>query len=142
MAEKFKASTRIKRGTWKEKDDRAEGDDYVEVGDPVKKSDFEDWDDLVAAKAVLPEEEFDRVHPELVLGVNQASGTPSNLLQVEGTQLQVNLPEPTPDDKKAAEPPAPRNPADPPKVEGAVEPGSGEDSHGQDVDLPEDDENK
>jgi hypothetical protein len=132
----YKASTRIKVSSRKEDD----GEQYVEVGETVTKTQFkDDWDDLVLAKAVVEDEEFDRIHPELVEGVNQASGMPSNLEQITGTKLQVNPPEDTPDDKKAATAPEPRNPADVLPVKGAVEPGSGEDSHGQTVkekDLP------
>jgi hypothetical protein len=132
----YKASTRIKVNSEPVDGENPLGvkvGEYVEVGDDVSEGDFDDWDDLVAAKAVVEDDEFDRIHPELVLGSNQPMGTPSNLAQIEGTKLQVNLPDP---DKAEEAPtaPGPYNPADPVRVDGAVDPGSGEDSHGQDVD--------
>jgi len=107
--------------------------EYIEVGEDVSEGDFEEdeWTELVAAKAVLEDEEYERVRPELKLGVNQPHGTPSNMEQITGSQLQVNLPDPEEVDEEP--PPPPFNPADPPKVEGAVDPGDGSDSHGQNV---------
>ena len=113
---------------------------YIERGEDVSESDVDDFDALIEAGAVMEDEQFDATFPEQVLGVNQASGTPSNLEQVEGTELQVNPPEDTPDDQKPPEFPTPANPADPPKVDGAVNPGDGSDSHGQDVDEEDDDD--
>lgn len=113
MAETYLAATRIKTGA-------KEDEEYVEVGDKVTKSQFDDWDDLVAARAVVTKDEYEVLFPERVEGVNQAWGTPSNLAEVEGSELQVNLPE---EGEGAPEPPPAHNPADPPQVDGAVNPG-------------------
>jgi hypothetical protein len=107
----FKAATRIKAG-----DDKSSVE-YYERGEDVSKSDFEsdEWDELVAAKAVMDSKEFDVTFPEHTDPVNQASGTPSNLEQVEGTTLQAAQPKPGDPDYKPDEAAA-ANPADPPKV--------------------------
>src|SRR4051794_12804456 len=125
----MKASTRIKVSGQK----TDEGEQYIEVGEEVDESDFsdKDWADLVLARSVVPDEEFDVIHPEVVLGQNQAFGTPSNLAQIEGTTLQVNSPE-VDEETGGVAPGAvvePRNPADPVRVEGAVDPGDGSDAN-------------
>jgi hypothetical protein len=107
----YKAVSRIKTG-----DDKSDVE-YIERGETVKKGDFsdEEWDDLVAAKAVMEDKDYALAFPEVTGARNQASGTPSNLEQVEGTSLQVNPPPEGP----AEEEPTTLNPADPPKVDDA-----------------------
>jgi hypothetical protein len=117
----YKAVTRIKVGTWKENEEgEPRTDSYIEVGEEVSEGDFDEdqWDELVAAKAVVDEEEYDRIRPELVEGFNQPFGTPSNLFEIEGTELQANMPDPE-EAEEAPAPPPPMNPADPPYVEKA-----------------------
>jgi hypothetical protein len=124
----MKAASTIKFGS--KKDD--EGFQYIERGEDVSQDqlgvDDEEWEQLIADEVVMEDDKFDAVFPEESGDLVVASGTPSNLAQIEGTELQVNLPE-VPEEE--VEPPV--NPADPPHVDGAVDPGSGEDSHGQDV---------
>ena len=133
MAENYVANNPIKVSTRKDE----EGEGYVQPGDSVSEDDFteKDWADLLAAKAVVTEEEYDILHPGVNEGANQGMGTPSNLAQIEGTQLQMNPPE-NQDDPDTA--PAIRdelpNPANVVPVEGAATPGDGSDSVGQDVD--------
>jgi hypothetical protein len=110
----YKAATRIKSGS------KEDGFDFVERGDSVSEGDFDDWDDLVAAEAVVTDEEYDVRFPEHSAPNNQPSGTPSNLEQVEGTTLQAEGAE---DGPSSDEEPEVHNPADPPKVENA---GTGE----------------
>lgn len=107
----YKAVSRIKTG-----DDKSDVE-YIERGEAVKKGDFsdEEWDDLVAAKAVMEDKDYDLAFPAVAGARNQASGTPSNLETVEGTSLQVNLPPEGP----VEEEPTALNPADPPKVDDA-----------------------
>lgn len=107
----YKAAARLK----------VDDSEYVERGESVSEGDFDKWDTLVASKTVVTDEQYAQMFPEVQQGANQASGTPSNLEQIEGTKLQVNLPE------EGDEVPATRvpeaNPADPPHVEGATDPG-------------------
>jgi hypothetical protein len=107
----YKAATQIRGGE--------KGNVFIfERGEAVKKSDFdseEEWDALVAAKAVMADADYALAFPEQKAAVNQAAGTPSNLEQVEGTTLQAAEQEEGP----VQEPEKVLNPADPPKVEKA-----------------------
>jgi hypothetical protein len=135
----YVANTQIKVGSFKTDDD--EGEHYIQVGEDVSEGDFseKDWDDLVQAQAVVTQEVFDILHQGTNEGANQPAGTPSNLEQIEGTDLQMNPPEDQLDPEAA--PPvrdAPPNPANVIPVEGAPTPGDGSDSAGQDSASSED----
>jgi hypothetical protein len=136
----YVANTQIKVGTRKEED----GENYIQPGESVSEGDFtdKDWDDLLQARAVVTQDVYDLLHQGTNEGANQAAGTPSNLEQIEGTELQMNPPPPAEDDSEV--PPlrdAPPNPADVIHVEGAPTPGDGSDSAGQDFEPDEDPEN-
>lgn len=82
----------------------------------------ENFDALVAAKSVVSADEFKTLFPEQDGEVIDATGTPSNLREVEGTKLQANMPK----DEGAknggpdgSDNPTPPNPANPPEVKGA-----------------------
>lgn len=97
-------------------------DEVFEHGDPVTASKVGGEDNfkaLVAAKSVVSDEEFEQVYPAAERGVNDPSGTPSNLQVVEGTKLQANMPK-AGDEQPAEKPKASSpNPANPPAVKGA-----------------------
>src|SRR5690348_16401947 len=101
-------------------------DEVYEHGDTVSESKVGGKDNfkaLVASGALVTDEEFDRLYPSDEEGeVIDASGTPSNLREVEGTKLQADMPEGS-DDPETENPPggkaAPANPANPPEVKGA-----------------------
>jgi hypothetical protein len=132
----YLANTQIKVAGRKDED----GEEYIQPGDSVSKSNFsdKDWDDLVLAQAVVPEDLYRILRPELVLGANQPMGTPSNLAQITGTDLQMNPPDPDAEEKAPAPPPA-VNPADVVPVDGAPSPGDGSDSAGQNHEEPSSD---
>jgi hypothetical protein len=94
-------------------------------GDSISASDVggdEEFDKLVTAKSVVEDDEFKSLYPDAEEGtVVQASGTPSNLHPVEGTELQAPDQGAKEEQSKAAAP-QPRNPADPPKVKDAGTP--------------------
>lgn len=97
-------------------------DEVFEHGESISASDVggqENFDQLVAAKTVVEDDEFDSLYPESEGSVVQASGTPSNLVEVEGTKLQAPGEPKKPEDEAPSA--QPRNPADPPKVKGAGE---------------------
>lgn len=128
----YKANTRIKVSSHKEED----GQHYVQVGEDVSEGDFseKDWADLLQAKAVVDEDQFKLLHPEVNEGANQPMGTPSNLEQIEGTDLQMNPPEDEGDTAPPVRDPLP-NPADVVPVEGASTPGQpAEPTEGEDED--------
>jgi hypothetical protein len=95
----YVANTRIKVGTSKTED----GELYIEVGEEVDEDAFDEdeWAALEEAGAVVTEEEFEELNPEAEEGGNQPSGTPSNMEQIEGTDLEAKAPE-------AVEEPAPK----------------------------------
>jgi hypothetical protein len=101
-------------------------DESFEHGSSVSASKLggeENFKALVAGGSVVTNEEFDRLYPDSddEGTVNEPTGTPSNLREVEGTKLQANMPEPgnqKPAEKQAT-PAAPQNPANPPEVKGA-----------------------
>jgi len=132
MADNYVANSNIKTSSWKQE----AGEEYIRPGEDVSEGDFseKDWADLLAAKAVVTQEEYDILHPETNEGANQPTGTPSNLEQIEGSALQMNPPE-NQDDPDVA--PALRdelpNPANVVPHPNAVNPGDGSDAHGQDV---------
>lgn len=84
MAETYKAVSRIKLGNR----------EYAEVGETVSKADLSDvdgdFDELVAARAVVTADEFKQLFPNFGDDSeidNQPTGTPSNLQPVENTNL-------------------------------------------------------
>jgi hypothetical protein len=103
-------------------------DTTFEHGDSVSESKVggkENFDDLVAAKTVVTDEEFKQLFPGTDEEVVDPSGTPSNLRDVEGTKLQANRPEGNDDPNNAnvgVTKAAPANPANPPEVKGAGDP--------------------
>ena len=102
-------------------------DEVFDHGESVSAGDVggeDNFNKLVAAKAIVTDEEFKSAFPEEKDGeVVDASGMPSNLREVEGTKLQANMPENANDPKTAPGRPdgdqARTNPADPPEVKGA-----------------------
>ena len=121
----YKAAVRLKLGK----------DDYIERGDSVTESDVNNWDGLIASESIVTDARFDQLFPQVQQGSNQAPGTPSNLEKVEGTDLQVNLPAPGEDVPVTRVPEG--NPADPPKVEGAQDPGTPSDEDDDPADADE-----
>jgi hypothetical protein len=121
----YVAASRIKVAGYKDdksgEDKRGYGkeEEYIEHGDSVSEGDFseKDWEDLLAARSVMPEDEYKALFPEVEEGFNQAPGTPSNLAQVEGTTLQAPHQPVAAEDEEPT--PVPVNPANPPVVEGA-----------------------
>jgi len=77
MATTYKAVARMKL---------SEGD-YIERGETVE----DPSDDAIAAGTVVTSKEFDSLFPNFNVedeeGANQPSGTPSNMSEVEGTDL-------------------------------------------------------
>ena len=95
--------------------------EYIERGESVSEGDVDDFDLLVKSGSVVTEKQYAQMFPEVQLGSNQADGTPSNLPQIEGTELQLNLPDEGEEVPSTQVPAA--NPADPPVVEDAESPG-------------------
>lgn len=95
-------------------------DEVFEHGESVSASDVggeDNFNEIVASKGVVTDEEFKQLYPEQEGTVTDPTGTPSNLREVEGTKLQQNPPEePRQSDESN---PTPHNPADPPVVKGA-----------------------
>src|SRR5690349_12300136 len=93
--------------------------EYIERGQEVTESDVEDLDALIAAETVVTDERYEQMFPEAIEGANQPSNTPSNLEQIEGTELQADLPEV--DEETGGVAPGAEvpvvNPADPPVIE-------------------------
>lgn len=118
--------------------------EYVERGQPVDVSNLDDDDveRLVVGKSIMEADAFDKAFPGINEGANQAHGTPSNLEQITGTTLQVNPPENDPEDEAPVLRDEFANPADVVPVEGAVDPGDGSDSHGQDYEPDEEDDSE
>jgi hypothetical protein len=103
-------------------------DEVFEHGDSVtadKVGGKDNLEDLKAAGTVVDSKVFEQLYPsegddEKV--VNQPSGTPSNLGEVEGTKLQANPPEDKSSQKSDGSDGSPPNPATPPEVKGAGDP--------------------
>lgn len=130
----YKAVSRLKVSS---KDDEGPAE-YIDRGESVSESDVDDFDALVKGGSIVTDERYDQLFPKVQEGSNQAWGTPSNLEQIEGTDLQMNPPE------EGDEVPTTRvfegNPADVPVVEGAPTPGDNSDSAGQDSDEADEDD--
>jgi len=80
----YKVASRIKTGS---KDD---GFEYLERGEAVDKNDVDDFDELLAEQSIVSDEEYARQFPDQEEGVNQPTGTPSNLADTEGTPLEAD----------------------------------------------------
>lgn len=124
----YKAAARLKVGH----------KEYIERGESVTEDEVDNWELLLESKSVVSDEAYALLFPEVQQGANQAFGTPSNLEQIEGTELQMNPPEEGDEVPDTRVPEG--NPADVVPVEGAPTPGDGSDSAGQDVDPEEDPE--
>lgn len=94
-------------------------DNTFEHGESVTASKVggeDNFKDLIGAKALVSDEEFERLYPETGGEENDPTGTPSNLSQIEGSKLQAPMPPDEPAEEKKT---PPHNPADPPEVKGA-----------------------
>lgn len=79
-------------------------DEYIERGESVSAGDVggkEELKRLAASGSVLEDRAFAAQFPEVELGENQPTGTPSNLEQVEGTDLEAKPPAEKSSDKEA-----------------------------------------
>jgi hypothetical protein len=115
--------------------DEENGEQYLHVGDEVPDGLFTDEEvaGLVNDGVLVDADAYKEATPPEVY--NQAPGTPSNLEQIEGTQLQMNPP------KEGEAPPAPEvvNPADVAPVEGANDPDGGDRSGAEAFEAKNDD---
>lgn len=91
MAKSYRALTRIKVSG---KDDD-NGGEYIDRGDKVSAGDVggkEAFEELIQVGSVVTDAQFNATFPgfdeEAEEGANQPAGTPSNLGEVEGTDLE------------------------------------------------------